>query len=625
MKDPYKLIQDRANYDMTTLERIYRKTPENKWIQDNIQARRCLNFHVDEMSTFKDVGEFVGKFNIELALQLAAMKASSYSPANFNDFIPYLDQTIDFFSCIFSANLNTVKNNSPKGKSFDWGAMLLSIPFDFLKIYGQALFALLERLAVEIIRKIFLEILSVVDCDRIDKCIVPCDPSENPYQKFLVKPVIKESTATAMFFGQKIIDGKFSEKGLEITDKEMQEYAKKAALRLAPDELECLLNGFMSSDVVAFLRELFKDHTGYDATHKDIQTIFKDIDAVVDLVPYTPTTIDNNNCGMISLDSVARMRLRREGLTEQQITDRMNLVIQESQGRLTTITNFLRALPAAPPDLDSVTFTDANGREYRNSPIAVAVIEKSIDLIFDSIKVNSTYVSTLLQKLLVHSLGEICLGYYWVNWGEGLSSSDEAVGEETVRNPIDIEAVNARIALEFKDEVILEEMLLTQESSDNFYSKYLTTLINSRFGGYVIDIGENGNMVIRSGNTERFSLVGKTFTDISDGTTQTIEYTGVPQVYIQSTNRNDLLSVLKLYNSEKLFENIELPIQTDMGDILSDIYSNIYAFIEEKMASEFFFQEFTTENSPLSKKAFSDKEFLNIEVAKDRLKVKINA
>lgn len=624
MTNPYINIQERANYDMSALERSYRRTPENKWIQENLPPRQCVNIQVDGMDSFKDVGEFIGKFNLELALQLAAMKASSYSPANFNDFLPYLDQTIDFFSCIFSANLDTVKNTSPKGKSFDFGAFALSIPFDFLKIYGKALFALLEKLAVEIIKKVFLEILSVVDCDKIDKCIVPCNPNDNPYKKFIVKPVIKESTNTAIFFGQKILDGKFNEKGFDITDKEMQEYAKKAVQRLAPDELECLLNGFMSSDVINFLIELFKDHTGHDVTSREIGTIFNDINAVVDLVPYTPTTIDTNDCGLISLDSVARMRLRREGLTEQQISDRMNLVIQESRGRLTTITNFLRALPAPSPDLGAVSFTD-NGREYRNSPITVAVINKSIDLIFDSINVNSTYVSTLLQKLLVYSLGELCLGYYWVNWGEGLDSSDETVGEETIPNPVNIETIRAKIEVEFKPVVELETILLEQRGTDNFYSKYLTNLISLRFGGFLIDITEEGSILVKNENIERFSLIGNTFTDSLDGTTQNVDYSNIPQTYLLSTNRNDLLSILKLYNSEKLFSDTALPVQNEADNILTRVYSNIYAFIDESMSKDFFFQEFVTLNTVLAKKEFSNKDFLNMEVSKERLKEKINA
>lgn len=417
MPNPYVRIQERANYDISKVERLYRKSPENKWIKENLPRTACVNSQIDELNSFEDLGAFIGKFNLNLVTQIVALKAASVSPVNFNDFLPYLDQTIKYFSCIFSENLESVNNNSPKGKSFDFGAINLDIPFDFLKIYGVALFALLEKIAIEIIKSVFIEILSVIDCDKIDRCIVPCNPSENPYKNLLVKPIIKESMNTGAFFAQKIIDGKFSERGFDITDKEMQEYATKAVSRLTPSELDCLLNGFMSSDVVKFLMELFKDHTGHDATTNIIDIIFKDIDEVVDLVPYTPTTIDNNDCGLVSIESIARMRLRRDGFTEQQITDKMNIAIQESNGKLTKIVNFLQQLPNSPPDLTAVSFQDSNGNTYHNSPIVSTVVNTSLDLIFSPIETNQVYVVSLLNKLLVNPFGEMCLAYYWTNWG----------------------------------------------------------------------------------------------------------------------------------------------------------------------------------------------------------------
>lgn len=661
MTNPYILVEERANYNISKLERIYRKTPENKWLQENANRTRCLSTQVPDMDTFAEVGEFMGRFNLELALQLAAMKASTIAPVNFNDFLPYLDQTIDFFSCIFSANLDTVNNNSPKGKSFDFGAINLDIVFDFLRIYGRALFGLLEKLAVEIIKKVFIEILSVIDCNNIDKCIVPCDPSENPYKKFLVKPLIKESMNTGLFFAQKIIDGKFNERGFDITDTEMKEYANKAIKRLTPNELECLLKGFMSSDLVQFLIELFKDHTGHDITSREIEGIFEDIDGVVDLVPYTPTTIDNNECGLISLESVARMRLRREGFTEQQITDRMNFAIQESRGRLTTITNFLRALPAPPTDMDAVSFRDDTGTEYRNAPIAVAVINKSIDLMFDAIDVNSAYVTSLLNKLLVYSLGELCLGYYWVNWGDGVGDNSATAGDELFQNPITNTEILTKINNELRP-MEAYEIILTQNGTPNFYTKYLTNLeerrlvprrlnldnpdagpepestsdsnideqsfessSRERFGGFVIDITEEGTIVIRDGGADRFKLVGSNFTDLSDGTIQVMDYSGIPTEYILTTNRNDILDILKLYNTEKLFSDMALPVQDEADNILFNIYSNVYSFIDESMAKEFFFEEFAANEDVLNKEDFANTDFLNIEVAKQRLKDNINA
>lgn len=623
MTNPYKLVEERANFDITKLEREYRKRPENKWLQENLTKTRCLRTQVPEMTTFAEVGEFMGRFNLELALQLAAMKASTIAPVNFNNFLPYLDQTIDFFSCIFSANLDTVNNNSPKGKSFDFGAINLEIAFDFLRIYGRALFGLLEKLAVEIIRNVFIEILSVIDCNNINKCIVPCNPNENPYKKFLVKPLIKESTNTSLFFAQKIIDGKFSEKGLDITDTEMKEYGQKALKRLAPDELECLLNGFISSDVVQFLIELFKDHTGHDITSREVEGIFENIDEIVDLAPYTPVTIDNNDCGLISLESVARMRLRREGFTEQQITDKMNLAIQESEGRLTTITNFLRALPAPPPDMDAVSFLDDNGNEYRNAPIAVAVINKSVDLMFDSINVNSTYVASLLNKLLVYSLGELCLGYYWVNWGDGIDNS-ASVGDELFTNPITNTEIIAKINTEFKP-LELSDIILNSIIDRNFYSRYLEDSNRKRFSGFFIDVTEEGNIFIKDIESDRFSLIGSTFTDLSDGTTQVMDYSNIPTEYILTTNRNDILGVLRTYNNEKLFSNMIIPTQSESDNILSNIYSNVYTFIDENMAKEFFFQEFVNNEEELNKEKFALKDFLNIEEAKQRLKDNINA
>jgi len=655
MTNPF--VTERANYDLSLLEREYRKRPENVWIQQNLPKTQCINVQVDNAKTFSDLGTFLGTFDLSLLAQLSAFKAMSVSPANFTDFLGYLDQTISYFSCIFSANLDTINNKSPSDKSFDWGAFALTISFDFLKAYGIGLFKLLERIAVEIIKKVFLEILDIVDCNKINKCIVPCEPNQNPYQKLFVKPLIKESTNTGIFFAQKVIDGKFSEKGFDINGTDIKDYSNKVISRLMPDELECLLKGFKSTAVYQFLIDLFKDHTGHDVTTGDIDTLFQDIAVVVDLVPYTPVGIENNPCGLISMEAVARMRLRQQGLSEQQITDRMNLVIQESQGKLQTITDFLRNLPSSPPDLDNVNILDENGNTIANgnAPIVSAVINTSLDLIFNSIGYNQQAVQSILDTILVHPLGEICLAYYWTNWGsageaaiprslpidqfEEGNSIDEIISQETVTlgdysltNPLSNSTFSALLAkinqqINKNDFNLISFVLdsLVVGGSERFYDKY-NLQTKAKFKGYSINYEENGDINITSNNVKKFSIKHSYFTDIENNVVTNIVYEDIDVNYLSLVNRNDISEVLRTYNSPKLFsENITV-LENEPERIFKDIYDNIFSYMEQSMSTEFFFQEFfRLPGDSLHKEDFSKIDYFNVEEIIQNIKEKINA
>ena len=636
MANPF--ITERANYDLSKLEREYRKRPENKWIEENFSTGPCANAEVRSLSSFEEMGKFVGKFDLGLLTQLAALKAVSVSPANFVDFLAYLDQTISYFSCIFSDNLDTINNKSPKGKSFDWGAFALSIPFDFLKIYGIGIYKLLERIALEIVKKVFLEILDIIDCDKINKCIVPCNPNQNPYQKLFVKPLIKESMNTGIFFAQKVVEGKFDERGFEITDKEMKEYANKAIKRLAPDELECLLHGFMSTSVVEFLIELFKDHTGHDVSSSVVRTIFEDISEVVDLVPYTPEAVPLNPCGLVSLDAIARLRLRRQGLTEQEISDRMNLVIQESQGKLQTIVDFLQQLPSSPPDLDDVilfdedgnTVLNQNGVPVTNSPITTAVVNTSIDLIFNSIKSTEEGTQLILDKILVHPLGELCIAYYWTNWFSPVIDNSITVGETSGPNPLareDLTAIKTKIESQLEEQPNILDFTLDVFSlfgGDPFYKKYNLSS-RSKFEGYSISIENNGFIRIFEKDVERFSLIGSTFKDVDRNLNIPITFDKTPLQYRTVTNRNNLQEVLKLYNSPQLFTDTVSPVLNQNEQIYRNLYSIMFEYMDSTIAKQFFFQEFHYPAVLLNKKNFSKLNYFDIPKTIQELKEKINA
>lgn len=635
MANPF--ITERANYDLSRLEREYRKRPENKWIEENLTTGPCVNGEVASLSSWEELGKFVGKFDLSLLAQLTALKAMSVSPTNFVDFLAYLDQTISYFSCIFSANLDTIDNKSPKGKSFDWGAFALSIPFDFLKLYGIGIVKLLERIALEIVKKIFLEILDVIDCDKINKCVVPCNPNQNPYQKLFVKPLIKESMNTGIFFAEKIVDGKFDERGFQITDKEMKEYVNKAIQRLAPDELECLLNGFISTSVVQFLIELFKDHTGQDATSSDIRKVFEDINVVVDLIPYTPESIPLNPCGLISLDAIARIRLRRQGISDEEIDNRMNLVIQESQGKLQTIVDFLQQLPATPPNFDNIIILDddgniilnQNGIPVTNSPITTAVINSSIDLIFNSIGATQEGTQLILDKILVHPLGELCIAYYWTNWFSPVQDDIITVGESSGENPLDRTDL-----LPIKNKIEIQLSPQTNETYNldvfsmfselPFYLKY-SLVDRSKFEGYKISIETNGTLRVYEKDNEKFNLIGSSFTDIEHNLVVPVIFEKTPMQYRAVTNRNNLLEVLKTYNSSQLFTDTVSPVLNQNEQIYRNLYSNMFSYMDSTIAKQFFFQEFHYPAVLLNKKKFSKLNYFDIPKTIRKLKEEINA
>lgn len=671
--NPY--IVNRANYDLSILEKEIRKRPEHKWIEENLPLPRCVDAEVASMDSFNDLGAFLGKYDLNLLTQLVAFKAMSVSPANFNDFLVYLDQTIAYFSCIFSANLDTINNKSPSSKSFDWGAFLLSIPFDFLKAYGIGLFKLLEKIALFIIKRIFLEILDVIDCDKINKCVIPCDPSQNPYQKLFVKPIIKESTETLVFFGKKLIEAQAQDKKIEISDKEMREYGRKAISRLLPDELECLLRGFRSTKVVQFLIDLFKEHTGHDISSKVVNTIFENINYVVDLIPFTPDTIENNPCGLISIEGIARARLRQQGFTEEQINQKMNFAIQESRGKLDTIVQFLQQLPGEEIDLDQATAYDEDGNPIYdengnpqingNSPIVTAVINSSLHLIFDSLNVNQHASQLILNRILVNTLGELCLAYYWTNWGhagthvppelvpmslpvgQGVDPDEDLPGQQNNNAPEEESSViigdifipypfpdsnpvftplKEKIVQQlepFPDNSFLIDFILNGSTDERFYTKYdLDT--KGKFSGYKVDYKENGNISILKNNRQFFSLQGIAFRDLLNNVSVTLSDLRVSPEYVLNTNRNNVDSLFKLYNSEKLVPFIDNSIK-DIEKIFETIYEDALVYMEDTQPKEFFFQEFFEVTNPLMKKIFSQLDYLNTSVIIERIKDEIDA
>jgi len=641
MTNPF--VTKRVNYDLTKAEKEYRKQPDIKWIEANIGNNTCLNSQIKNITSTNSLSSFIGKFNLDLLLQLSAFKAISFSPLNLKDFTEYLDQTISYFSCIFSDNLDNINNKSPKSKVFDFGAFLVSIPFDFLKAYGLGVYSLVEKLALELIKKIFLEVLDIVDCDKINKCILPCDPSDNPYQKLFVKPIIQESTNSSVFFAKKIIDGKFSEKGLNISEKELKEYASKALSNLAPDELECLLKGFKTTAVIQYLINLFKEETGSDINDVVIRTIFDDIQNVVDLIPYTPDVIDNNICGLISLESVARMRLRRQGYSQSDIDTKINFIIQENKEKLNNIVSFLQQLPTIPQNIDN---------NVNNSPITIFSINNSLDLVFNSINITDNFTKTVLQDLLVNVLGELCLGYYWTNWGNGSiprrislpididpdnnqessedssqnSNSSIQIGKFSIDNPLSTSTFSdllIKINNQIKKNIDFIQNI-TNAQSFRFFDKYDLGNRNI-FEGYTIEYTSIGDILIFQNTELAFSIKDNIFTDYINKDTIEIIYEELYKQYISITNRNNITNIFTEHNSDTLLSVITNELNKESDRIYKDVYENILFDIENYMSKEFFFQElFPLGSNPINKKKFSDTIYFDIDSSLQRIKGKIN-
>ncbi len=573
------------NFNITKEERVNKKTVFDQLLKQ-YKTEICLSdFLVHEVHDYSSLRQFIGKFDLELLLQLSIAKISSFSPANFNDFLQYMDQSMILLSCLWAESADQISNTSTKSKTFNLGDEILALIFDFFAQLRDKIRKKGEELIVSFIKKFFLEIVKFVDCNRVNKCIVPCDPDRNPYKNIFAKMGLKAGKNTLLY-----LENKIKKNNLTIDKDEFNIYMEQALKNVPPEEFECLLSGFKSTNLIRFLTDLFNSMFDTNTDVSIIHDIFDEIDEIIDIIPGTIDLLPADPCGVISLESLARIRLRREGKTEEEINNIIENVILEGREQLDAIVGLLQNNP----------FKLDPGFSER-SDIANTIIVSSIDNIFNGIESIRAASETILKRILIKSLGEINIAFYWISTGQ--------------YNIPNIESIKESLELQIKP-LTLSNFNLFDE---NFYNKY--ELNNEiKVSNFIVKYDLNDEISVYSGDDKIFTIKKTNIIDLEKQINLTIENQDILQ-YIETTPRAEFSSLFLENNNPLLASYFNL----DAQEILSSVYKNLTKFVQENLGINFYFEQFNRlDNLSPNKTKFSNIDYFDILNAKEEIKEKLN-
>lgn len=586
------------NINISKSERLIRQSIFEQ-LNNQYTKQSCLTEEIENklnnITSLTELTSFIGSLDLYTLLNLAVSKISSFSPANFNDFIQYIDESTLLLSCLTQKSAEVLDNKPTPSKKFTFPDLSVELSFDFFKTFRNILEDVIKSIILEILKTVFLEVLSFIDCDKVHKCVVPCDPDNNPYKNIFTKIKIKNIDNISGYLNNKI-----SSLDINVSNKDLHLFLEKAVSSLTPDEISCLVKGFLSTKLIQFLTDLFNSlFTDSKTSETQIVNIFSDISEVIDIIPGDISNIPTTPCGNISFETIAFIKLIREGKTEEEAHNIINNTIVESGQRLNNIKTFLTSTPY-----------QVNNLDIPNADIVNVVLSKSIDTMFDSI---GSIVSSSMYSLnnILKPIGEVCCAVYW----QDDAIKDKFLIPETIRTYITSQ---------------ISDPLLT---NNDFFTNPINLLVNNNnlFEKYNLGnrFNKNSHFTLKYGNNE-INIYNKTdviykitksyIIDIKNNLSLSINNTGL-QDYISSVSRDNVSVLLTQLNNNLLSRYFLLPIE----NIANNIYSNTNIFLELDIINNFYFQEYNnTQNIDNNKKLFIELDYFNLKDIKIRIKGKLN-
>lgn len=593
--NPY-VFQSEAN--QLTLTKVERERYKNAFAEYLKQYKPSFNFaeEIKQADSFADLGKIIGKLEYPMLFNLAMSRLMEFSPDQFKQFTTSFDDTLNLVSCLEGEiseaidNIPSFDNGPSKAFEFnvDFDIDLGFLQFDFFKVFRNELYSQLEKFAVRIIIGVIEVVAPYIDADRINKCTVPCEKDRNPYKNTFSKAIVKTGAQTMLLLQDKIQQNKLS-----ISPEELRKYIKKSIETLSPDELDCIIQGFMSNEIIIFLIDLFENLFDGD----DIVRIFNNVDNIIDLVPGSDTLSPTSPCGDLHIENFRRLQLERQGFSPTEIHQSIATTVAEHTERLRQIVDIINKVPLNISDKIRVV----------NAEITTSTLNKSIDNTFDSLgKIYKNSMEMILKQILVNPTGEICIAYFYSkapNNNFGLSPSLMDYMEKQL-NPVEQSMFENPLSFSF---------------SSNFYEKYQENLEKSETTNNFLYFDDKVYMTV---NDETRIIVNRTTVsvyvnnfEVQIPTTQSDELQG----FIAINNRKDALESLIYSNNSSVFNDIELTIEPI---ILSTLFSTLKIKIGNDMGRNFFFADLN--NNPKTKKEFIAIDYFNLETEKTRVKDALN-
>lgn len=601
MTNPYKINLNNNNISKEDRESIKRAFDS---LIEKIDGNKCLSDYVDinSIKSFNDLKNFIGKFDLNILLDLTIAKVSEFSPTNFNDFLQYLNQTNILLSCLWPEVVKTIDNTKPPSKSFKYDIPFESLIFDFFADFRKLIYDAGEKLICTLVSKFFLKILDVVDCNSVNKCVVPCDPEYNPFRNFFVSIKLKQGKDINFYFDAKIKKYKLSE--TKITNETLKIGFNDAFLNMTPAMIQCLLSGFKNTDIVKFISNIFNSINQTSEDYTGIETIINDIiDDLPDLVDVIPAEYDLlpvDACGFLSIEDVTKAQLIRSGYSSERADEIIEQTINNGRESLQTIVGFISNNPFSINPFSQIASP--------NSLIVKAVINRSLDDIFDAIDSNRLANLIIYKNTLINPIGEIIIGYY--------SQFKDSIYKKNIPQNI-LEYFDSQITYPNRENFYNNPLSFLTNASSNFYEKYgIPEYIES----FVINYKPDSSIEISSNIEEIFLIKKDKINDIQSDVDISLNYEQDLLEYVQMVERNDVYNILEKENHQLLknYFNIELE------KISRKIYKNINEFLNRNVEYNFYFEQYYNEQySIFNKTNFSNLDFFNIDVVKQRIKEKV--
>lgn len=622
MISPYKINPNNNNISKEDRKTIFEEFSN---LVDQVDGEKCLSQYVDinSIGTFQDLKNFIGKFDLDLLIHLTIAKVSEFSPANFNDFLQYLNQTNVLLSCLWPQITVTLDNTKTITKPFRFDIPFDKLLFDFFAEFRALIYRAGEKLICTLIKKFFFNILNVVDCNSVNKCVVPCDPANNPYKNLFVSIVLKPVKDLDYWLEAKIKKHRLSEQELigdvfsptpvqsrgkiEVTREELKKALNDAFKNMTPSMIQCLISGFKNTEIVKFVNDIFKatsstatDQTFGSKTENVISDILDDIPDFIDVIPAQYDLIPVDACGVVSIEDVTRSQLIRQGYTEEQANNIIDQTIIDGRESLQTIVDFIKENP--------FNFDQSDPVFSNNSIIVSSIVNKSLDNIFNGIDITRISSNVVYRNILLNPIGELIIAYY-----------------DQFKENIDVSNIPQQILDYFSKQIKPIDLLyysdpsfFSSNSNENFYTKYGSNFSTDNF---TIKYNTNGNIDIFSGIDKIFSIEKDNLTDIELSKQIHINYDNNILQYLQITDRNDISKIIQ-QNNDQLLKNY---FNLDVEKISNQIFNNINLFLEQNLEDKFYMEQYHNEQlNILNKTKFSNFDYFNIDSVKNRIREKIN-
>lgn len=574
-------IKNPINNDINATDRLFRESIYSKNFPKYI-PKDCLS-GINNVQTIEDLKNYLGRYDLSLLLQLTASKISSFSPVNFDDLVQYIDESYILLSCLWADTAETVNNSPTKDSSFNLGFEILNLLFDFFKTFRDAIRSAGEFLLVSLIKKFFIDVLELVDCTKINKCVIKCNPDANVYKDLHVKLGIKAGKETLLFLENKIKKNKLK----DINKDKLLEFFGKTISKIQPNEFNCLLNGFISTNLFQTIKELFDSiFNGHDYTF-DIRDLIEGIENIVDISPGPAGSLPPDPCGYITIETYARIQLRSQGKTDDEINQIIESVILESREKLERISQLIRDNPF-----------NFNLDLNRNAEITNVIIRKSIDNIFDSFDQIQKTARTILNKILLRSIGDLNIGFYYLN-NLNIEELDEYI--KTQVSPI------------VKTSFI--------SFNENFYSNYNLPIEPVKH--FSINYIDNNLIRVSYNNIPVYEIQKHKLIELETLLELDLNNEELSQ-YINSKTRTDILDLLFLENNNDQLLAGTFNIQ--FNEVAQEVYNSTINYMNNQLSELFYFQEFYEDSAiAYNKKSFIEIDYFELnqskQIAKERLNV----